>query len=121
LGSGTITVTQPVQVIVTGAGVEVKSSDSVKGDVTVMQPVRLRCRVLLLWSAGFGFGEHITQPVQVTVPGVVVVEGRVRFLFKNCNSFAAGTGYGAGCFKNERCFFEKDMIERNLKLTMNKL
>ncbi len=75
----------------------VKSSDSVKGDVTVM------------------------QPVQVTVPGVVVVEGRVRFLFKNCNSFAAGTGYGAGCFKNERCFFEKDMIERNLKLTMNKL
>ena len=75
----------------------VKSSDSVKGDVTVM------------------------QPVQVTVPGVVVVEGRVRFLFKNCNSYATGAGYGAGCFKNERCFFEKDMIERNLKLTMNKL
>ncbi|MBL0108930.1 MAG: hypothetical protein IPP52_17035 [Ignavibacteria bacterium] len=80
-------------------------------DVTITQPVQGMCRLLLLFtvkSSGSVKGDvTVTETVQVTVPGVVVVEGRVRFLFKNCNSFAAGTGYGAGCFKDERCFLKR--------------
>ncbi|MBK7254761.1 MAG: hypothetical protein IPI04_12875 [Ignavibacteria bacterium] len=74
-----------------------KSSDSVKG----------RCDG---YAAGAGYGA-----------GCCCCGGQGSVSVQNCNSYATGAGYGAGCFKNERCFFEKDMIERNLKLTMNKL
>jgi len=52
----------------------VKSSDSVKGDVTVMQPVQVTVPGVVVVEAGFGFCSKtvtVSQPVQVMVPGAL--------------------------------------------------